>query len=221
MNIQNAVGIDVGASKFFICWYSLNNHLIQKNQKKVTSIDGVIEYLHLHNLSSENSVIAIDAPLALAKKCVKGRGCEFELGISGYFLTPSKGTDLAAWAKSGMDLGRKLVKDHKFKYTNEENKGNLLEVHPSIIFKRLENFGIKLPRLWIMQKIPVNKKRKEGKEHRKKILFEKFQNQKEKITRLSIDHVDALIAAWTVEQFLGKMIDRFGNSEEGYIFVPK
>ena len=77
-------------------------------------------------------------------------------------------------------------------------KGCLIEVHPTVIFKKLKNPGVK-PNLWISRKEPISKSKSKGKEQRRKILKDKFPGQRKIIDIFTHDYLDALIAAYTAE----------------------
>ncbi len=122
--------------------------------------------------------------------------------------------------KSGFQLWEFLVKHGYEKAAPGTHKiGNLIEVHPTIIFKKLKNPCI-APQRWINQRNIASKLTAQGKKQRRDILKAKFPAQKKVIDSLGIDFLDALIAAYTAEQFDKGQALSFGEMREGIICVP-
>jgi predicted nuclease with RNAse H fold len=127
--------------------------------------------------------------------------------------------------KSGFELWNYLQKKHfkRAKYINKSkpvSKIHLIEVHPTIIFKKLQNSKEANSKKWIGCREPINKKRSVGKKQRREKLHLLFPNQKSVIENLKIDYIDALIAAYTAEQALKGNAIAFGDPGEGQIWFP-
>ncbi len=211
---MNYIGIDVGADKYFVVWYSGYRRRINKqffnNHKDLYNL-----------LEDKRGVIAIDAPSGCSNNRNAKRRCEAELGIGGYFLTPSIKDLAKPWMQSGFKLWEFLLsKGYKRARSIPTKQGSLIEVHPTLIFKKMLNPQVN-PKLWINRKNPVSKAKLQGRNQRKRILKQRFPVEKAVIGKLRIDYLDALIAAYTAEQSHRGKVRVFGNPNEGQIWFPK
>lgn len=206
------VGIDVGQNEYFIIVYSkLSNQLLQLKVSNISEL-----FNERPHITSLNSIIAIDAPSNCACEYSSPRECESAVGIVGYFQAPHMEKDAKPWMISGFNLWQELIDKHGY-----QKYGNLIEVHPTIIFKKIMNLGCSDPKKWIRLEHPKTKRRREGKIQRKAFLKKLLPHiTGNSIDCLNIDFVDALIAAYTAEQFRSKNVISFGNKKDGLLWFP-
>ena len=207
------IGIDVGAGKFHLTGYTQSREGIET--RFFRSCEDVYDFL-----KNKQALIAIDAPSGLRITETERRRCEQMLGIGGYFSTPFEITSAESWMVSGFELWKILQKygfERAISYPTKNRQ--LIEVHPTIIFKKLMNPGSS-PNSWIGKRIPVSKQKAEGKRQRKELLSSKFPNHIETINNLSVDYLDALIAAYTAEYSHAGKVEVFGDPHEGQIWFP-
>jgi len=210
---MNYIGIDVGSGKYFVISYAQHEERIER--KFFDNVKEIYKYL-----PTRKGIIAIDAPSGPRTKEDERRECEKDLGIGGYFATPYCKEVVQPWMKSGFELWE-FLQDNGFKrgITFPTKNGNLIEIHPTVIFKKLMN-PESAPNLWISRKNPVSKKKAKGKTQRREILKKRFPGQEEVINMLSIDYLDALIAAHTAKQSYKGEVEIFGDPNEGQIWFP-
>jgi len=213
------VGIDVGKSKYYAVMFTTTSGTIKKFNRFSEPEELPSEF------NPKDTIIAIDAPSGpcLCRHESKKRMCEVELGIGGYFRTPCGEQDARPWMQSGFKLWRFLKSLGFVRVTTKPLKaGNLIEVHPTIVFKKIrledKNAGSKS---WIGQKDPSSKKTSKGKKERRDILKRKFSKQQSIISGLGIDYMDALISAYTAERLHAGQGAGFGEPEEGMIWFPE
>lgn len=209
---MNYIGIDVGVDKYHIVWYSDSDRRIRKEHfrdcKKIPDI-----------IKSRDCVIAIDAPSSSRKYKNKPRNCEEKLGIKGYFETPYRKQDARPWMISGFKLWEALLKKgFRRAVSKPVKKGQLIEVHPTLIFKKMLNPDVS-PELWISRREPVSKNKSSGKIKRREILKDRLPRQSKEIDNLNVDYLDALIAAYTAEQSCSGKVEVFGDPNEGQIWL--
>lgn len=198
------VGIDVGAKYCHIVGYPENGRNIIIKER-IGRYERVLE-----KLAGQDCRIAIDAPSDLRKNKNERRECERRFGIGGYYATPYYRKDAKPWMQAGFKL-RDFLRKNGFK--------NLIEVHPTLIFKKIQNPRVK-NRLLMSRRKPVSKSKAEGKTQRIEILRKFFDDKViERIGR-NIDYIDALIGAYCAEQAYKGNAEKEGNPEEGYIWVP-
>lgn len=204
-------GIDVGSKEYFVVWYSDNKTLIQK--ARLADYHDLLGLIRL-----KNSIIAIDAPSSCRKYKNRPRKCEDVLGIAGFFKTPYKRKQAQSWMISGFKLWEFLLRNGFKRASCAPIEGRyLIEVHPTLIFKSIVNQNLP-PARWLASKNPASKQTKSGRFQRMNILKNKgFGSQ---VNALSIDYIDALIAAYTAEQAHRSRVKIFGDAEEGQIWVP-
>ena len=210
---MNYVGIDVGEDKYYIVWYSDGGRKIKKKFYKKP------EDVLNSEIRSRNAIIAIDAPSATRLHKYKKRKCEEELGIVGFFETPYKECNAKPWMKSGFSLWKLLETLYKRAGIAPVKKGSLIEVHPTLIFKKIANTNAK-PRLWINQRKPPSKIKKKSEALKERIKILKKIGFKG-IEELRIDNIDALMAAYTAEQAQKGNVVIFGDPKEGQIWFPR
>ena len=109
-----------------------------------------------------------------------------------------------------------------------DTRGCLIEVHPTIIFKKLANPNVADCKKWVNLKDPPNKnggKRCEGRVRRRSILMNKGIKIQEKLhntLKRETDYIDALMAAYTAEQYAHRNIEvSEGKRDEGFLWFPK
>jgi len=207
-------GIDVGAKRYFAVWYSRAGGPINKGT--FTGCKGLSDLFE-----ADDCVIAIDAPSGCRKKRNSPRRCEEELGIGGYFATPYIKRSARPWMHAGFRLWEHL-RNKGFKTATTAKpvrKGCLIEVHPTVIFKKIIN-PKRSPGSWIRCREPVSKSKRKGRQQRRKILAGFFPGHEKEIEKMNIDHLDALIAAYTAEAANKDRIIAFGDPEEGQIWLP-
>ena len=200
------VGIDVGAKYYHIIGCSENEQNIVIKEK-VNKCEYVLE-----RLRGRDCRIAIDAPSDTRKNKYDRRECEREFGIGGYYATPYCEEDAKPWMKAGFSLWKILRKS--------EFKNNLIEVHPTLIFKKIQNPKVE-NKLLISRTEPISKSNKMGKTQRIKILRKFFDDKVVEKVGYDKDYIDALIGAYCAEQVYKGKAEREGNSDEGYIWIPK
>lgn len=213
------IGIDVGENKYYIAFYSDNTKYVSEDSiKNFSKCEDVNNWL-----KGKNAIIAIDAPLKPSTPGNKRRKCEEILGIGGYYSTPDKREKAARWMHSGFDLWEFLMKEG-YKIANSTKRGNLIEVHPTIIFKKMANPQITNKKQWIRLTHPPKKQSKDGRDYRKKLLCKKGIKIKSKLGRTKkeeVDYLDALIAAYTAEQYNTNNVSYAGDPNEGLLWYPK
>jgi predicted nuclease with RNAse H fold len=207
------IGIDVGVGKFHLTSYAQNKEVIEN--RFFRSCEDVCDFLN-----NKKVLIAIDAPSGTKIAETERRRCEQMLGIGGYFSTPFDFTSAEPWMISGFELWKILQKKGFERANSYPTKyRQLIEVHPTIIFKKLMNPGSS-PKSWIRKRKPVSKKKLEGRRQRKELLGSKFPGHIETINNLRIDYLDALIAAYTAEYSHEGKVEVFGDPHEGQIWFP-
>lgn len=202
-------GIDVGAGKYFLAYYSTSKgRQVQFERFKSRENNNLAEICkRLKEINPKH--IAIDAPAKLCPPGVEKRECEVLLSIGGYFKTPKKKAQVQGWMRSGFDLWDWI----------SAQKLEAVEVHPTLIFKKIKNPKAEA-RQWIMLSDPPSKKSRKGKELRKTILKEKGLDLAQ-LPGTNTDLMDAAIAAFTAEQVSqGKCIYR-GDDAGGFIYFPR
>ena len=211
--MPNYLGIDVGAKAFHLACYHKSTGQVYRRIARHP--DEALSYIH----SLNQPIIAIDCPLRLAAPGMKGRECERMLGIVGYYLTPDTYISMRPWMRAGYDLGQSLQKSG-YRLASESGKGNLLEVHPTIIFKRNMNQSLE-PQRWINALTPSSKQKRQGREERRRMLAGLFPKQADGFEGWGKDYLDAAIAAWAAWQH-AKGAEGFfaGSPGEGHIYIP-
>ena len=199
------IGINVGENKYFAVWYSKADKTLEK------MFCDNCNSLELYIKPTKQDIVAIDAP-PRPRSSGNRREAERVLGIGGYYATPDKIGKVKPWMLSGFDLWEKL-----------ENITRVIEVHPTIIFKRLENPKMILfPNRWIGMRSPKTKREKAGRIQRRDILKRILPGKAAAIEEIKkIDYLDALIAAYTAEQVSTGNVDYYGNKVDGKICFPK
>lgn len=213
---MNYIGIDIGASKYFVCQYLSGNRKIKPD--KFTDQQTLCQFI----AESTKSIIAIDSPSDYCKENCERRKCEIDLGIVGYYATPRKNGQVKEWMISGIELFR-FLKKQGFILASSKKRGSLIEVHPTLIFKKAFNQGIP-PKQWINQTNPTGKRTPLGIKQRRDFLIKRFPSQERLIHTLSHDYIDALIAAYAADCYhkaKGKAKDLLiGDPNEGQMFFP-
>jgi len=207
------VGIDVGEERYFLVLYSLEEETISSEFR--TTPQGVYQ-----EIEGMEVIIAIDAPSGTRLFEHERRECEKALGIGGYFETPFHGPQAKSWMESGFRLWDHLIEVGMTKAANLPTQpGQIIEVHPTVIFKRLLNPNVE-PALWIWQQLPRSKGTAEGRSQRRELLRGLFPAHVGAINHLNIDYLDALISAYAAMKSSVGHVDVFGLPEEGQIWVP-
>ncbi|MBU1043390.1 MAG: DUF429 domain-containing protein [Candidatus Omnitrophica bacterium] len=210
------VGIDVGEDKYFVVSFSDKRQNFQK--ESFVDFKEIFEFI-----KNKDVIIAIDAPSGCCLTKGGKRECEEKLGIGGYFKTPDNISGAKPWMKTGFHLWDFLIQSQGFERAKSYSVKNkeLIEVHPTIMFKKIKNPEINESQRWIGLKSPVSKKKSKGRNQRKEILKDLFPIEGEFIDKLKIDHVDALISAYIAEQAYKGNCKAIGKFEDGQIWVVK